>query len=332
MTLRPGPRNALTDVAGLTVGQAEDGVLPTGVTVVVADRPVVAAVEQRGGAPGSRELALMAAENLVERIDAVVLAGGSAFGLAAADAVMDALAADGRGFVAGPARVPIVPALVLFDLKLGPPERSTALYAALGTAAYAARDLDVARGSVGAGRGATCGGLKGGIGTASVVDPVTAATVAALVAVNAGGSAVIPGTGTLWAWPFELAGEMGGQRPPAGPIDTTPGAPGFLGGNTTLVVVATDATLDRPAAKRLAMMADDGLTRALRPAHTPFDGDAVIALSTGAGPAVDKFGLARLGTLAGDVVARAIGRAVFEAAGVAGYPGYRERHRPDIQR
>ncbi|MFW5833715.1 MAG: P1 family peptidase, partial [Pseudomonadota bacterium] len=136
MTLRPGPRNALTDVAGLGVGHAEDASLPTGVTVVVADEPAVAAVCQRGGAPGSRELALLAPGCLVERVDAVVLSGGSAFGLAAADGVMDRLADLGRGFVAGPARVPIVPALVLFDLRLGPPTRRTALYAELGGRAF----------------------------------------------------------------------------------------------------------------------------------------------------------------------------------------------------
>ena len=332
MSLRPGRRNALTDVAGLTVGQAHDAVIPTGVTVVVADAPAVAAVDQRGGAPGTRELDLMAPGCLVEGVDAVVLSGGSAFGLAAADGVMDALAADGRGFVAGPARVPIVPAMVLFDLKLGPPTRSTALYADLGAQAYAARGTEVALGSVGAGRGATCGALKGGIGSASVLDDATGATVAALAAVNAGGSAIIPGTDTLWAWPFELAGELDGQRPQEGPFDLTPGAPGYLGGNTTLVVVATDARLDRSACLRLAIMAQDGFAHALRPVHTPFDGDTAVALATGRGPAVDAHGLARLGTLAADATARAIARGVVEATPLAGYPSYRERFRRDIQR
>ncbi len=332
MTLRPGPRNALTDVAGLAVGQAHDADVPTGVTVVVADAPAVAAADQRGGAPGTRELALLAPGCLVERVDAVVLAGGSAFGLAAADGVMDGLAADGRGFVVGPARVPIVPAMILFDLKLGPPQRSTALYAALGEAAYRARGAEVELGSVGAGRGATCGALKGGIGTASVIDDASGAVVAALAAVNALGSAVIPGTDTLWAWPFELAGELDGQVAPKGPFDLGLLAGGDPGGNTTLVVVATDAALDRPAALRLATMAQDGLARALRPVHTPFDGDTVIALATGRGPAVDARGLARLGMLAADATARAIARAVVEATPLAGFPSYRELHRGDIHR
>ncbi len=313
MTSRPGPRNALTDVAGLTVGHAEDDVLPTGTTIVVADMPVVAAADQRGGAPGTRELALLEPGCLVERIDAVVLSGGSAFGLAAADGAMDALAADGRGYAAGPARVPIVPALILFDLAQGPPERRTATYADLGRRAYLARSLDVPLGSVGAGRGATCGARPGGIGTASIRDAATGLTVAALAAVNALGSATIPGTEVPWAWAFEQAGEFGGAVPPAGPFDLDADHRAMPGGHTTLVVVASDALLDRPQARRLAIMAQDGLARALRPVHTPFDGDTVVALATGRGRAVDAGELARLGSHAADVTARAIARGVLAA-------------------
>jgi L-aminopeptidase/D-esterase-like protein len=322
---RPGPKNALTDVAGLTVGHAEHAVWPTGATVVVADEPVVAAADQRGGAPGTRELALMEPGCLVERIDAVVLAGGSAYGLAAADGVVDRLAAAGRGFAAGPARVPIVPALILFDLALGPPERETAAYRDLGARAFEVRGDTVVVGNVGAGRGATCGGLKAGIGTASIRDAATGATVAALAAVNAAGSAVIPGTDTLWAWPFEQEGEFFGQLPPTGPVPAEVEIAGLTGENTTLVVVATDAALDRPQAKRLAIMAQDGLARALRPVHTPFDGDTVVALATGRGAPVDPVGLARLGAHAADVTARAIARGVVTAGALDGIPGYRDR-------
>jgi len=322
---RPGAANALTDVAGLSVGQATHTIWPTGVTVVVADAPVVAAADLRGGAPGTREFALLQPGGLVERIDAVVLAGGSAFGLAAADGVVDALAADGRGFAAGPARVPIVPALILFDLGLGPPTRDTTTYAELGRQAVADRGSAVDIGNVGAGRGATCGPLKGGVGTASIVDGASTATVAALVAVNAAGSPVIAGTDTLWAWLLEQEGEFGGQLPPTGPIAPDADLAGGSRLNTTLVVVATDATLDRPQAQRLATMAQAGLPRALRPAHSIFDGDAVIALATGAGAAVDAAGLARLGGHAADVTARAIGRGVVAAGALDGIPTYRDR-------
>jgi L-aminopeptidase/D-esterase-like protein len=286
---------------------------------------VVAAADQRGGAPGTRELALLEPGCLVERVDAVVLAGGSAYGLAAADGVVDRLAAAGRGYAAGPARVPIVPALILFDLKLGPPERDTAAYAGLGRRAFDVRGDAVVLGNVGAGRGATCGGLKAGIGSASITDDRSGATVAALAAVNAAGSAVIPGTETLWAWPFEQAGEFGGQVPPTGPIPPDVEIAGLEGSNTTLVVVATDADLDRPQAKRLAVMAQDGLARALRPTHTPFDGDTVVALATGRGATVDAVGLARLGAHAADVTARAIARGVVDAGALDGVPAYRDR-------
>jgi L-aminopeptidase/D-esterase-like protein len=322
---RPGPKNALTDVAGLTVGHAEHAVWPTGATVVVADEPVVAAADQRGGAPGTREFALLEPGCLVERIDAVVLAGGSAFGLAAADGVVDRLAAAGRGHVAGPARVPIVPAMILFDLRLGPPERDTAAYRELGEIAFDRRGDAVGVGNVGAGRGATCGWLKGGIGTASITDAATGATVAALAAVNAAGSAVMPGTDTLWAWAFEQEGEFGGQVPPTGPVAADVAIKGLTAENTTLVVVATDAALDRTRAKRLAVAAQDGLARALRPVHTPFDGDTVVALATGRGEPVDAVGLARLGAHAADVTTRAIARGVVSAGALDGVPAYRDR-------
>ncbi len=323
---RPGTCNALTDVRGLTVGHSQHATWPTGATVVVADRPAVAAVDQRGGAPGTRELALLEPGCLVERVDAVVLAGGSAFGLAAADGVVDGLAADGRGYAVGRARVPIVPALILFDLRFPPHRRECAAYAALGRHAYDRRGPAVGLGSVGAGRGAVCGALKGGIGSASIVDDRSGATVAALAAVNACGSAVIPGTRTLWAWAFERDGEFGGQAPPAATaaLDLDLDGDGLPGGHTTLVVVATDAALDRAQTKRVAIMAQDGFARALRPVHTPFDGDSIVALAVGEGPSVEAGVLGRLGALAADVTARAIARGVVEATALGEVAAYRD--------
>jgi len=341
--IRPGPFNAITDVAGIAVGNAEDAEALTGVTVVLPAGRAVAAVDIRGGGPGTRETALLEPGNLVEAVDAVVLAGGSVFGLDAAGMVTERLAAAGRGFAVRNAVVPIVPAAILFDLANGgvkpwlaggqPPYRALASQAF--DAALAGRPL--ALGNAGAGMGATAGPLKGGLGTASAVDAETGITVGALAAANPFGSAVQPGSDALWAWPLERAGELGGQHPPSAapredddPLSaTTAGEAAAPGGNTTLMVVALDAALDRPQLRRIAMMAQDGLARAVRPAHTPFDGDTLFALATGARPlpGLAPRGIARLGAIAADVVARAVARGVFEAAAVPGFPDYRSRHR-----
>ena len=309
-------RNLITDVAGLRVGNAEDFSLGSGVTAVVFDEPAVASVDVRGGAPGTRETDLLAPERTVERIDALALAGGSAFGLDAAAGVMAHLAGAGRGFAVGPVRVPIVPAAILFDLTNGgdknwgryPPYRE------LGFAAAGAVALDFATGSVGAGTGARTATLKGGLGSASA--RIGAFTVGAIVAVNALGSATIGDTAHFWAAPFEIGGEFGGRGLPA---DMPAGAlhPRVKSGrseNTTIALVATDATLSKAQARHLAVMAQDGLARALYPVHTPLDGDTVFVAATErqalAEPIADMIAL---GSLAANVLARACARAVYEA-------------------
>ena len=328
MTIRPGPRNLITDVPGIAVGNAEDRRAWTGVTVVLPDRAVVAAVDVRGGGPGTRETTAMDASSGVPTVDAIVLSGGSAFGLDAAQGAMDWLAARGRGVAVGSARVPIVPAAILFDLLNGGDKGwATLPYRALALAACEGAGPDFALGNAGAGHGAKAGPLKGGLGSVSAVMP-DGATIGALVAANPVGSVVMPGTGTFWAWAFEQAGELGGQRPPTAPVTmdpeiTTSAEPGA---NTTLAVVATDVDLTRDECLRIAIMAQDGFARAIRPVHTPFDGDVVFALSTGrreAGPNRARR-VADLGAVAADCVARAVARGVFEAETLGAKPGYRE--------
>jgi D-aminopeptidase len=330
--MRPGPRNLLTDVAGVAVGHAGDARLGSGVTAILFEGPAVASVDVRGGGPGSRETDLLAPERTVERIDAIALSGGSAFGLEAAAGVVACLAAQDRGFAVGPARVPIVPGAILFDLLNGgdkawgryPPYRE------LGFAAAEAAGADFRLGAVGAGLGATTATLKGGIGSASAVmdDGIT---VGALAAVNAAGGATIGEGPHFWAAPYELDGEFGGRGLPATvPADALamPVKP-LVGASTTLVVVATDAALTKAQARQLAVMAQDGLARALVPVHTPLDGDLVFAAATGVQPVSDPVrGLAALGHAAAVAVARAIARGVYEATALdfpGALPSWRER-------
>lgn len=329
MTAASGPRNLITDVPGILVGQAEDRDALTGTTVVVAEAPAIAAVDVRGGAPGSRETELLRPGNLVERVDAIVLSGGSAFGLDAASGVMAWLAARGRGFAVGAARVPIVPAAILFDLNVPGrrPWRGDPPHRRLGHAAAARAGKDFALGNAGAGLGAKAGRLKGGIGSASL-RLGDGATVGAIVAVNCCGATVRPDCGRFWTADLALAGEI----PPQPAIPDTPLDPedfsacgGFLAGaNTTIAVVATDAALDKHACRRFAIMAQDGLARAIRPAHTPFDGDTVFALATGGGTPCDPARLARLGSAAADCLARAVMRAIVAAEPLGSYPSWRE--------
>jgi L-aminopeptidase/D-esterase-like protein len=328
-----GPRNLITDVPGILVGQAEDHDAVTGTTVVLAEVPAVAAVDVRGGAPGSRETELLGPGTLVERVDAIVLSGGSAFGLDAAAGAMDFLAEHGRGFAVGAARVPIVPAAILFDLNFptrrqwtGEPPHRRLGYAA--TAAAAAPGKDFALGNAGAGLGAKAGILKGGTGSASqrLADGIT---VGAIVAVNCAGSVVRPDCGRFWAAELALPGEIPRQPAiPGTPLDLddfSACGPLLAGANTTIAVVATDAALDKNSCRRFAMMAQDGLTRAVRPAHTPFDGDTVFALSTGTGPLMAPDRLARIGSAAADCLSRAIMRALVAADPLGGFPGWRQK-------
>jgi L-aminopeptidase/D-esterase-like protein len=330
---QPGPRNAITDVPGLRVGQAEDKTAWTGVTVVLPDAPAIAACDIRGGGPGTRETDLLAPSAMVERVHAICLAGGSAFGLDAASGVMEYLAARGIGFPVGTARVPIVPAAILFDLLNGGDKTwITPPYRALAIHACEQASLDIAQGNAGAGYGAKAGRLKGGLGTASL--RVGADWVGALVAANPVGSVLHPGSSSFWAWPYEQLAELGGQVPPSLPIASltawTDTALPQLGANTTLAVVATDAPLTKADAQRVAIMAQDGLARAIRPVHTPFDGDSVFTLSTGDGSGVDPYRLARLGQAAADCVARAVARGVYEAETLGAFPGYKSLQQKDV--
>ena len=309
-----GARNLITDVAGLRVGNAADATLKSGVTVLTADAPFAAAVHVMGGAPGTRDTDLLAPDKLVSRVDALVLAGGSAFGLAACDGVMAALHAAGRGFAVGAARVPIVPGAIVFDLlNGGDKDWHDNPYPALGRAAHASAGADFAIGSAGAGIGALTGRLKGGLGSASAVLE-NGATVGALVVVNALGSATVGDGPHFWAAPWEMDAEFGGRGlPGAFPAAHEPTPVKQLGEATTIAIVATDAALEKPGLQRLATAAHDGLARALVPSHTPMDGDLVFAVSTGARPEPDPAGSFLLGHAAACVLARATARAVHAA-------------------
>lgn len=330
--MKPGPLNLITDVPGIEVGNSSDPVVKSGTTVVTGSEPLVASVMVLGGAPGTRETDLLAPEQTVPAVDAVVLSGGSAFGQDAATGVMAALAEKGRGFAIGPARVPIVPAAILFDLLNGGDKAwgRFSPYRDLGyRAAMAASDGAFAIGTAGAGTGALVAGpaglLKGGLGSASAVLPC-GATVGAVVAVNALGAATMGGGPHFWAAPFEQGEEFGGLGWPAGGVpaglprtklDAMLEAPQPLA-STTIGVIATDLTLTKAMARRLAVATHDGFARALWPAHTPLDGDAIFALSTSRRPAPDDGGFIRLGAVASAVMARAIARGVFAATAAAG--------------
>ncbi|HEX3699172.1 MAG TPA: P1 family peptidase [Phenylobacterium sp.] len=322
-TAKPGRRNLITDVAGLRIGQAQDVAARTGVTVILPDERAVCAVDVRGGAPGTRETDALQPENLVDAVDAVVLCGGSVYGLAAADGVTAWLGARGRGFsLAASPEVPpspVVPAAILFDMANGGVKAwgETPPYRELGRAAVASAADSFALGTAGAGFGAMAGALKGGTGSASVVS-ADGFTVGAIAAVNSWGSVVAPGGRSFWAAPFEIDAEFGGLGSAAltaAPEDWGLAKGGAAPRNTTIACVATDVALTPVQARRVAVMAQDGLARAIRPIHAPFDGDVVFALSTArqACPDPAPLTIARLGALAADVLARAVARAVYEA-------------------
>lgn len=322
MTFQAGRRNLLTDVAGLRVGNVHDAQLKSGVTVVLCEPPAVAGVQVLGGAPGTRETDLLEPHNSVEAIHALVLSGGSAFGLDAASGVQAALREEGVGFSVRGQRIPLVPAAILFDMSNGgakdwgryPPYRE------LGHEAARAAALDFALGSAGAGFGALTAGLKGGLGSASTVLP-SGVTVSALVAVNATGSVTVGGSRCFWAAPWEVEAEFGGLGLPHPlPADAQAIRLKFRDAanaiaNTTIGIVATDAALGKPAAKRLAAAAHDGFARAIWPTHTPADGDLVFSLATGtrSGTLSPEEGI-ELYAAAGATMARAIARGVFAAS------------------
>ncbi|WP_019904025.1 P1 family peptidase [Methylobacterium sp. 77] len=316
-------RSLITDIAGIRVGHAEDARVASGTTAILFDTAVVAGVDVRGGGPGTRETDLLDSERTVERIDALVLSGGSTFGLDAAAGVVAHLAEAGRGFPIGAIRVPIVPGAILFDLLNGGDKDwgRFSPYRDLGYAAAAAASGDFALGTVGAGYGARTANLKGGLGSASAGVAGTHARIGALVAVNAFGRVTVGEGRHFWAAPFERDGEFGGLGFPASmpadaftwPREAPPGA------NTTLAIVATDAVLTKAQARRLAVMAQDGLSRAIHPVHTPLDGDVVFAVSTGRVPLADPIAdLARIGAAAADTLARAVAIGIHAATGLPG--------------
>ncbi len=314
--MQAGPRNLITDVQGLKVGNAEDHGIKTGVTVLTANVPLVAGVHIMGGAPGTRETDLLAPDKTVDSVDALVLSGGSAFGLDAASGVSDGLRAAGRGFEVGPFRVPIVPAAILFDLLNGGDKGWVDNpYRALGRQAYAAAAADFALGTAGAGTGATTAGLKGGLGSASVIMP-DGATVGALVAVNALGSATVGDEAAFWAAPWEMGDEFGGRGAPRSQPKGWPATKLGPARNTTIAIVATDLALTPAQCTRMAIAAHDGMARALVPSHTPMDGDLVFAAATG--QRAGEGDLLMLGHAAATCLARAIARAVYLARPAAG--------------
>lgn len=337
-SLKPGPRNLITDVDGILVGNAEDLRVRSGVSVVLCEQPAVASVDVRGGGPGTRDTDLLDPSCRVDQVNAICLSGGSAYGLSSADGVMRWLRERGRGLTVGSAIVPIVPTAILFDLLNGgdkdwnwPPYRELA-YRASGRAA---RDFTL--GNAGAGMGAKAGNLKGGLGSASAVD-ANGLQVGALVAVNARGYTTMGEQPHFWAWALEQNGEFGGLAPPAHGLslvvshdradlthDPAEAARSDPRANTTIAVVATNARLSKAEAERVAMMAHDGLARAIRPVHTPQDGDAVFAIATGTHElTTDHLAIGELGTLAADCLARAVARGVYHAASLGAARGWRD--------
>ncbi|WP_213770321.1 P1 family peptidase [Bradyrhizobium sp. dw_78] len=320
-------KNLLTDIAGVRVGHADDAALGSGVTAVIFDTSAVASMDVRGGGPGTREGSLLDPVSTVERIDAIALSGGSAFGLESGGGVQAWLAEQDRGFRIREAVIPIVPGAICFDLLNGGNKAwgRFSPYRDLGYAAAAAAATDFALGSVGAGLGATVANLKGGLGSASATTQ-SGIKVAALAVVNAVGSVTVGDGPWFWAAPFEIGGEYGGRGLPA---SFTPDmlAPRLKGGpaataveNTTLAVVVTDAVLTKTQAKRLAMIAQTGFARAIYPVHAPLDGDVVFAAATCEKPIDPLYGLTELGMVAANVTARAIARGVYAATALP-FPG-----------
>ena len=313
-------KNLLTDIAGVRVGHADDARLASGTTAIIFDQPAVTAIDVRGGGPGTREEALLDLANTVERVDAIALSGGSAFGLDAGGGIQAWLAEQGRGFRIRDAVIPIVPGAIMFDLINGGDKAwgRFSPYRDLGYAAAAAAGTDFALGSVGAGLGATTANFKGGLGSASATTS-DGIKVAAIVVVNAVGSVTVGDGPWFWAAPFEVGGEFGGRGLP-GTFTEDMLRMRIKGGpaasqreNTTIGLVVTDATLTKAQAKRLAMIGQTGFARAIYPVHLPLDGDVLFAAATCEKPVDPVVGLSELGMVAANVVARAIARGVHSA-------------------
>lgn len=326
--MKPGPQNAITDISGLKVGNSQDTTLKSGATVLIGDGPFTASVHVMGGAPGSRETDLLAPDKSIATVDALVLAGGSAYGLDACSGVVDGLRADGRGLRIGSAIIPLVPGAILFDLlNGGDKDWDDNPYRDLGRAAYDAADTTFDLGTIGAGTGALTAMVKGGLGSASFVLD-SGVTVAALVAANPVGAVTTPGDRHFWAAPFEVDNEFGGQGPDMavglGRNFESRKVQAMLGqmperANTTIAIVATDADLTKAQCQRIAIAAHDGIGRATVPAHTPTDGDLVFSLSTNAIKLDNSDAhLAEIGHAAALCLSRAIARAIYLATPAQG--------------
>ena len=313
--MKVGPKNLITDVPGLLVGNAQDHALKSGTTVLVSDAPFTASVHVMGGAPGSRETDLLAPDKSVAAVDALVLSGGSAFGLDACSGVVDGLRAAGRGFQVGTAVIPLVPGAILFDLLNGGDKGWVDNpYRALGRQAFEDASVDFDLGTAGAGTGALSAMMKGGLGSASLVLP-DGSTVGALVAANPVGAVTTPGDRHFFAAPFEMDDEFGGLGPdPASGLGLTLDSRKMhamsLRENTTIAIVATDSALTKSQCQRVAVAAHDGIGRATVPAHTPHDGDLVFALGTGGKPVGNVM---LIGHAAALCLSRAIARAIYNA-------------------
>ncbi|MEP3278179.1 MAG: P1 family peptidase [Stappiaceae bacterium] len=318
--MKQGPKNLITDVPGLKVGNAHNAHFKTGTTVLLPDEPITASVAIHGGAPGTRDAALLEPDHTLEKVDALVLSGGSAFGLDASGGVQQWLKEQGRGLTIGSAQIPIVPGAIIFDLLNNgnkdwgpmPPYRDLAISACTNA------DHDFTLGTCGAGYGATTARLKGGLGSASTVLE-NGVTIGALVAVNSIGSPTMGDGRQFWAAPFEINDEFGGLGLPEKVTHSTTkirvkSIPLEPGANTTIAIIATDADLTKSACKRLAIESHDGISRAIWPAHSPLDGDLVFAASTARVALKDPVAdFLEVGAAAAATLSRAIARAVYEA-------------------
>lgn len=340
MTRLPEP-DALADtrIPGLKIGHAARAALASGTTALLFEQPAVASVSVLGGAPGGRDTGLLEPDMTVETVDALMLSGGSAFGLDAAGGAQAALLAMGRGLPVGPVKVPIVPQAILFDLLNGGDKNwgPRSPYWEMGREAVENAGITFALGSAGAGLGATTANLKGGFGHAAA-QTRRGIRIEAFIAVNAVGSATIGGGPHFWAGAYERDGEFGGLGWPATLPENalTMRIKGHAAEPaTTIGAVVTDAALTKAQAKRLAIMAHDGLSRAIRPAHAPMDGDTLFAAATGVRPLADPLlDLTELGLLAGDCVARAVAIGVYTAVALpfsGALPAWKDRFGRNLQ-
>ncbi len=314
---KTGKKNLITDVCGILVGNAQNDQLKSGVSVLYGDKPFLTGFHVMGGAPGTRETDLLAPDKIVQLVDAIVLSGGSAFGLEAASSIANELKKKGRGFPTSSLSVPIVPSAILYDLNNGGNKNwKENPYGNLGIKALNSVSREFVLGSIGAGSGATTANLKGGLGSASVVLQ-EGFTVGALIAVSAAGSAVMGDSNHFWAAPFEMGSEYGNLGVFSDYNKKETGFPAkrpITGEATTIGIVATNATLDKSQATRVAIAAHDGIARALVPSHTPFDGDLLFSISTRKVALQDKIlDTMKIGHAAAQCVSRSIARAIYNA-------------------